>query len=323
MKNILSIDGGGVRCYMPLRLLCEIEKRTNTPICNLFDYFTGVSASSLILGLLLVKNQDGTPKFTTSKILQEFKENCKNIFYYSYFDLVKTGWGWLAPKYSNSKFQKILQDNFGKTCLGELLKPICILTYDLNHEYSCYFNNNENGFLEISQCILCSTAAPTYFYPYNYNYDNVDHAFIDGGVITNNPAELCFIKASEHYKHDNFYTISIGTGYTFEKKANSVFSYGLLGWSKNIINTLFDANSSAQITELNMLDIIVKREKQKNSLNRIDFELEKDINLDDVEAFNMMEKIMDKWIENNNELINKLCNKLLENYHSQSNNSIL
>ncbi len=320
MKNILSIDGGGVRGYMPLRLLNEIENRTKIPICELFDYFTGVSASSLIISLLLVKNPDNSPKYSTALILKEFQNTCKSIFYYSYFSLLKTGWGLFAPKYTNSQFKKILIEKFENKALGELAKPICILTYDLNHEHPSYFNNAENSYLSVSECILCSTAAPTYFYPYNFNYDSVDHAFVDGGVVTNNPAELCFLKACEQYKHDDFYSLSIGTGYSIEDKP---CSYGLIGWSKNIINTLFDANSSYQLSELNMLDVIVKREKTKNTFNRIDFELQSNINLDDVNAFDSMEKLMDNWIKNNSDLIDKLCNKLLENHQNKIKDSIL
>lgn len=307
MKNILSIDGGGVRCYLSLRLLDEIENKTKVPICKLFDYFTGVSASSLIISLLLIKNVDGSPKFTTSQILFEFEQNCKGIFDYSYFSLLKTGWGLLGPKYNHSKFQKILLDNFGNTTLDQLSKPVCFLTYDLDNGHCTYFSNHENVLLLVSQCILCSTTAPTYFYPYIYN----DHSFIDGGVITNNPAQLCFIKAAQHYKDDDFYTLSIGTGYCIERKS---FTYGLVGWSQNIINTLYNANNSSQLKQLNILDMIISREKTKNVFHRIDFELEKVINLDDVNAFKCMEKIMDDWICKNTQLIDKLCEELLENY---------
>jgi patatin-like phospholipase/acyl hydrolase len=318
----MAIDGGGVRCYLPLKLLNEVEKRTKMSVCELFDYFTGVSASSLICSLLLLKGPDGKPRFSAEQILNIFREECKKIFSYSYLRNIKTAWGLLAPTYTNDNFQKILSEYFQNTVIGDLIKPLCIISFDIITDKNYYFNFNEFGHLLVKDCILCSTAAPTYFYPYKYNFDNLEHAFIDGGVIANNPAELCFIKASEYFKNDDFYTLSIGTGYSFSKSVPSC-GYGLLGWSKNIINTLFDANNQTQISELSMLNVIVKREKKTNTMNRIDFQLEKDINLDDVNSFDMMESVMDKWIKNNNGLIDELCTKLVNNYHSKISNSIL
>ena len=39
--KVLSIDGGGVRGLIPVRILQEIETRTNKPIPQLFDIITG------------------------------------------------------------------------------------------------------------------------------------------------------------------------------------------------------------------------------------------------------------------------------------------
>ena len=99
MKNILSIDGGGVKSYMPLRLLNEIENRTKIPISELFDYFAGVSAGALICSLLLIKNKQGKQKYSTDKIIQIFEIQCKTIFDYTYISWMKTGFGlfgWLV-----------------------------------------------------------------------------------------------------------------------------------------------------------------------------------------------------------------------------------
>jgi patatin-like phospholipase/acyl hydrolase len=49
MKNILSIDGGGIKSYIPLRMLNYIENKTQIPIAELFDYFSGVSAGAFIM----------------------------------------------------------------------------------------------------------------------------------------------------------------------------------------------------------------------------------------------------------------------------------
>ena len=55
MKRLLNIDGGGVRVYFPLLILDYIEQKTGKNILDLFDYYAGVSASSIILSGLLTK----------------------------------------------------------------------------------------------------------------------------------------------------------------------------------------------------------------------------------------------------------------------------
>ncbi len=310
MRNILSIDGGGVRAYLPLRFLNEIEKRTQIPICQLFDYFTGVSSSSLICSLLLLKDQNGNPQFTTDKILELFKEECKKIFSFSYLRFIKTGLGLLGPKYTNESFRDILVEYFKDTKIEDLSKPLCILSFDLTTDKNFYFDSP--NFL-VKECILCSTAAPTYFYPYNYPYDQKDHAFIDGGVVTNNPAEVCFIKSCEKYPQDDFYSISIGTGYT---SIPTFANYGILGWSSTILDTLFDANSQCQIEDVTLLEQMIKKEGG-NTLHRINFLLEKDISLDDIHSFDRMEKIMEDWIQKNTTLLDDLCSELVKNVQTK------
>jgi patatin-like phospholipase/acyl hydrolase len=46
MRKILSIDAGGVRGIIPATILADVEARTEKPVCNLFDFFTGTSALS-------------------------------------------------------------------------------------------------------------------------------------------------------------------------------------------------------------------------------------------------------------------------------------
>jgi hypothetical protein len=54
-----------------------------------------------------------------------------------------------------------------------------------------------------------------------------------------------------------------------------------------------------------------------NKLNRIDFKLDRRINLDDVNTFGEMKEIMNNWIKNNNDAINKLCDELTYNYYKK------
>jgi uncharacterized protein len=46
--RVLSIDGGGVRGYLPALVLAEIERRAQTPAAQLFDLVVGTSTSGII-----------------------------------------------------------------------------------------------------------------------------------------------------------------------------------------------------------------------------------------------------------------------------------
>jgi patatin-like phospholipase/acyl hydrolase len=77
MKKLLNIDGGGVRVYFPLLILNYIEKKTNKKIIDLFDFYSGVSASSIILAGLLTN-------YSVEEIIKKFKTLSAQIFYKSY-----------------------------------------------------------------------------------------------------------------------------------------------------------------------------------------------------------------------------------------------
>jgi patatin-like phospholipase/acyl hydrolase len=329
MKNILSLDGGGVRTYFPLRILNEIENRTDKSISDLFDYMTGVSAGSLITSLLLVKDVNGAQKYTTSHIINIFTKECRNIFYYTYLGRCKNLWGLIGPKYTNENFSKVLLEYFRdgekEMTLSSLRKPNCIITYDINYSKPYFFNSLENPDITVRDCILASTAAPTYFYPYSFelNKDPNRHLFVDGGVVTNNPSEICFLKALEQYGsegigQEHFMTLSLGTGYN-PNTSNITNSYfGLYSWSYNILDIIFSANSNSQSSELSILNKILLRENNKNKFHRINIPIKDYIYLDDIYKFDLMCKIMDDWILKNELEINRLCEKLLYNINHKN-----
>jgi patatin-like phospholipase/acyl hydrolase len=313
MKNILSIDGGGVKSYMPLRLLNEIEIRTKISISELFDYFAGVSAGALICSMLLIKNEEGVQKYSAAEIIQIFEVQCRQIFSYTNLQWVKSGFGLLDSAYSSLNISKSLDDYFINMSISELIKPLSIITFDLNTNKPIYFNRETFPSVQIKDCLMATTSAPTYFPPYSVSIDDHKYLFIDGGVVTNNPVEQCFLDAYNHFNCtkdvvNSFNIISLGTGYCEINYVSA--NYGKIGWAGKIIDILLNASMSEENYQLKIIDKFMSG----NKLNRINFKLKKTINLDDITSFDIMKKIMDEWITSNDELINNLCSGLLENY---------
>lgn len=128
-------------------------------------------------------------------------------------------------------------------------------------------------------------------------------------MVTNNPVEICFLKACEQYPDNNFYVLSLGTGYI---NNNGFSNYGLYDWSKNILNVLFSANASFQSNELLFIDKLLPN----NLFDRINVEMPEYISLDDLKSFSTLKIIMDNWINNHNNEIDSICDKLKRNIPS-------
>jgi hypothetical protein len=319
MRNILSIDGGGVKTYMPLRLLNEIEHRTRIPISDLFDYFAGVSAGALVCSMLLIKNKQGKQKYSTDKLIEIFETQCREIFECSLISWVSTGFGLLNSTYKSANMEKNLDNYFKKILLDELIKPISIITFDISANKPIYFNRITFPKTKIKACLMATTAAPTYFAPYKMTINKNKCMLIDGGVVNSNPVEQCFLDAHNYYNvfkkteiQECFYTLSLGCGY-YETKY-SLKTFGIISWSTKIIDIMLNANMCEDNYQLKLIDNLISG----NKLKRIDFKLKNKINLDNINSFDTMKTLMDEWIKENNSMIDKLCEDLIYNYRKNN-----
>ena len=305
MKRLLNIDGGGVRVYFPLLILDYIEQKTGKKILDLFDYYSGVSASSIVLSALLTK-------YTVKDILTIFKDLSKSIFYRSYYYSITSGFGLFSSKYPdtniNSEFQKFFED----INLCDVKKPLSILTYDLaNSKPICWHSHlkNHNAMItpKLWEIVRGSTAAPTYFPPYKIDLISHTYLLVDGGVVTNNLSELIFTHALTHFgKDETFFQLSLGTG-TYNSQLKYTPS-GLLSWGTSIIDVFFKASSSYEMNELKKLSML----ENLKYFYRLDINLENDISLDDYNSFDTMDIIFDEWLQKNRDYLDNICNELLK-----------
>lgn len=299
MKRLLNIDGGGIRIYFSLLILKYIENKTNRKIIDIFDYFAGVSASSIVLAGLLTR-------YSVDDMITTFKDIAKKIFYKSYYYSLTSGFGIFNSKYPdyyiNEEFKKVFED----MQLSDVKKPLSILTYDLEtnkpvsfHSYKCTDTSNNN--YKLWELVRSSTAAPTYFPPYILD----KYTLIDGGVVTNNLSEYIFINALEYFgANEEFYQLSIGTG-TYIRKFETL-PCGLWSWSGSIMDVLFSATSNYEMSTLNKISHFEKLKKY----DRVDIELIEPIVLDDYTSFDKMDTIFNMWINIYHVDLDKICSEL-------------
>ena len=295
-KKILNIDGGGVKVYLPLLLLNYIEKKTNKKIIDIFDFYAGVSASSIILGGLLTD-------YSVEEMLIKIKDISYNIFNIPYRYRISSAFGLFKSKYPDEGINIQLEKLYNNYKLSDVKKPLSILTYDINSSlpvnYSSVKDNNNTLLWKV---IRASSSAPTYFTP--FDIDN--YTLLDGGMVVNNMCEYAFINALEYYGNDTeFIQLSLGSG-IFNKKYNK--PHTLLDWIEIIINMKFNITT---IYENIMFTNLVKN-SNKNSFHRFDFNLDSEIKIDDYNAFDKMDKIFENWLENNKSQLDKIIELLIE-----------
>ena len=298
MKKLLNIDGGGIKVYFSLLILKYIENKTNKNIKDIFDFYAGVSASSIILSGILTNH-------SLDYIIDRLKIVGQNMFYKSYFYTFYSLFGLLNSKYPEYHINSELELQFKDTKLKDIDKPYIILCYDLNTSNPVYYSSFDNLLNDelLWKIIRSSTAAPILFPPYQLN----DKLLVDGGIITNNLSEIIYTHALNYYNNEDFIQISIGTGF-YSHKLNKK-PLGLLSWTGSVLEIVLNAHSTY---ELNTMKQIGKINNLKHFF-RIDLLLDEYIQLDDYTAFDKMDIIFDKWLNENTTYLDEICEILINN----------
>lgn len=260
---ILSIDGGGMKGIISAVALAKLEtllqqysQKPNARIGDYFDLIAGTSTGSILTGLYLIP-ENGHPKYSAKEILDFYLTLGPSIFdKQSLYPL-------FGSKYMSSNFEDILQNYFGQLKMSHLLKPCLITSYDTTSREAVFFNaetgkkDPERNVL-VWQAIKASCAAPTYFPPVCIkNPPECPSCYVDGGVVSNNPALCAVIEALKlptcSAIHD-IYLMSIGniksnTSYYYR----DVKKWGLIEWAVPLFSILLNSNAQTVDYQLESL----------------------------------------------------------------------
>jgi len=226
-KKVLSFDGGGVRAIAGLVFLHKLEIESGRKISDMFDMFTGVSAGALN-ALCLSVNQMSAKEIKDYWAREYIDEITSSNFFWDKASIIQA-----RPKYENSGRIEVLKKIFYDKSIGESIKPVVTLAYDVeNRSYAVHSSYNTPGISVISAC-CASSAAPIYF----PTYEAEDGGwYIDGGVVTNNPSLLAYTEAKKYFNTDNIQVLSIGTGINTRKiSGKRSSSWGGVGWLRHDI----------------------------------------------------------------------------------------
>lgn len=346
MKIILSIDGGGIRSIIPTAILAYLEKRIqetqknkNLRIANLIDFVTGTSTSSILGAIMLIpdKKKISAPKYSMEEILQMYFNEGEFIYKENFFHSLKTLWGLIGPKYSETNINSFLLQQLNHYKLENLIKPCMFTGYDIKNKKVRLYTNCDDDKKSINyyvkDIIRGSIAFPSYFSPASVRNGMNIETIIDGGIFAENPCMCGYIEASKILFKNNkkifpsprhLIIISLGTGklqkklYSFKKSKK----WGRIQWFSPILDII--RTSSSEVINYQLEKLFKSYNKTNNYIRINPLIINGSPSLNDGSKKNLLNLLKDanNYIENNKEKLDSLVKLICDiNYIVYLNNS--
>ncbi|TYC49234.1 patatin [Rhodobacterales bacterium] len=250
---ILSIDGGGVRGLIPLRVLEALESRLmhrgiSVPMHQVFDMMAGSSTGGLIAAGLCAPRPGGSAgeaAATLGELRDFFERDAREIFKRSISArlarTVSSRLGLFDETYDARPLEKLLKERFGWTSIASGFSRLVLTAYDIERRQAVFMTNGleENGGRPDDyyfwQAVRATTATPSYFEP--AKVENLtrkrEEALIGGDVFMNDPALAAYMEAGKlGWDADEIVILSLGTGRAPERSFpySEAVNWGALGW---------------------------------------------------------------------------------------------
>lgn len=253
INNIHVFSGGGVRGIISLRLAEKISIQPKM-VC-------GTSTGAIIAAARSLN-------YSYPEILNLYLQNVDDIFQPRIFSLD----GAFAPKYKSENLKKVISGIFGNATNKDCEKELMINAYDITRKKPKFWKSWDAETWKISDAVIASCSAPTYFEPYKIS----DCQFIDGGIDSNNICDSAIIEAMSRYS-GFIDLILIGTGEAETKI--KIKNGGILEWGTQLIDVMMDANQKSSIYKTQE---IVNLRGNIDIFQVLNVKIDSEIKLDDV-----------------------------------------
>jgi patatin-like phospholipase/acyl hydrolase len=261
---ILSIDGGGLKGLIAIRILKIIEEITGNKITETFDLIGGTSTGGLIAAALTVKDQNDQPKLNLEQIESMYLDAGQAVFKNDSFQL---------SGQETDHLNDLLHQTFEDKRIAETLLPIFVPTFDLNEKRIIVFKTRsalqEPGKnIKLFDVCRATSALPPVFPTYKLEYHGRQLECVDSAHHLRNPAIAVLAEAWKHksyylhpeLKEEDIVLLSVSTG-NFSRTGKN--------WSTNIQQILPEQNIATRyIQEQNM-----KIDMKKINYMRVDLSL--------------------------------------------------
>ena len=246
MKNILSVDGGGIKGIIPLACLVKLEARKGQSCQQFFDMAAGTSTGAIIAaGLALGISARG--------LLSLYRNLATEAFRGLPFWQIILNLG--NHRYSNQFIADMLDTIGADRPLNSLPIDVMISAKNMDSGQTNFFVQDKPGNaqlwgeLSLKDAVLASIAAPTYFPAHSAVLNDKEYTWVDGGVsVSGNPCYQAAVEAI-HFSQDQYPAgstrmYSFGTGRS--PHLINPEQATALGWARWTLSELMDDASEWQ-----------------------------------------------------------------------------
>lgn len=201
-KNVLVLDGGGVKGIMQAKVMSELERKTGYRACDMFDLIVGTSVGTILGSLYAVGNMSALEieELMIKTVPRIFKKRFLRIPMYSRAPFIETWAGIVPPGFKMRQLKTMFMCTSVSIC-------------DKKTHYFKSWEDNDGG-REVLTCVLRSFAAPVYFG--GMVDERAKTVWLDGGTgIDNCPVlEALYEVINQEWHRDGktAHILSLGAG---------------------------------------------------------------------------------------------------------------
>jgi hypothetical protein len=244
VKQVLTLDGGGIRGVLPASFLAIVEGEIDGDIVDYFDLVVGTSTGGMIaLGL--------GAGLSATEIRDFYLDRGARIF--RGMPLLRRVRRWATAKYDHEQLHTELREVFGDRKLGDSKTRLVIPSMDVNSgrvhlwktaHHKRFVQDYAASMVEVA---MATSAAPTYFQAF---MTEAGTPLVDGGVFANNPAGLAAVEAIGvlNWPRDQIRILSLGCGdEALDIRTGGWRRSGIAGWAPKLAAVLMAAQSDASL----------------------------------------------------------------------------
>lgn len=235
--RVLSIDGGGIRGYIPALVLAEVERRAGVAGSQLFDLAVGTSTGAIIAigltaGLSAAELANFYPRYGTrifgpesnritgrGSSLAEQMERAARAFGAPFGGNPTMGGN---ARHTAAGLEGVLREVLGDRPISEADIELAVTSFDAESNRPVVISRRDARSdpawdMRLWEAARATSAAPTYFPPLVRTWAGRGCRFIDGGVWANNPAGVALAESlplttARGLTGQSVVMLSLGTG---------------------------------------------------------------------------------------------------------------